>query len=159
MTRDPQRRDTAAEPTQQIDLTLSEERLVTGTETAQVGSVRARKEVDVETVDQVVPRGVEHADLERSSALEGDSGEVITLEDGSLSIPVFEEQIVVEKRLVVRERVVIRKHTVYEEHRVSADLKRERLEVETDGDVRVSGDASGGGTGAPAADGRHVPLR
>lgn len=147
-----ERRDTTDEQTQQIDLTLSEERLVTGTETAQVGSVRARKEVDVERVEQVVPRGVEHADLERTGVLEGDSGEVITLEDGSLSIPVFEEQIVVEKRLVVRERVVLRKHTVYEEHRVSADLRRERLEVDTEGDVRVSGDVA-------STDERHVPLR
>ncbi len=136
-------RDTRDEKTQAIDLTLAEERLVTGTETERTGSVRARKEVDVERVEQVVPRGVEHADLERVGALEADSGEVITLEDGSLSIPVFEEQIVVEKRLVVRERVVLRKHTVYEEHRVQADLKRERLEVETDGDgdVRVIEDA------------------
>ena len=126
------------QPTQAIDLTLSEERLVTGTETVRTGSVRARKEVDVERVEQVVPRGVEHADLERVSALEADTGKVITLEDGSLSIPVFEEQIVVEKRLVVRERIVLRKHTVYEEHKVTADLKRERLEVETDGDVRVT---------------------
>ncbi len=128
---------TPEEPTQQIDLTLSEERLVTGTETVRSGAVRARKEVDVERVEQVVPRGVEHADLERVGALEADSGEVITLEDGSLSIPVFEEQIVVEKRLVVRERVVLRKHTVYEEHVVTADLKRERLEVEAVGDVVV----------------------
>ena len=129
------------QPTQAIDLTLSEERLATGTETVRAGSVRARKETDVERVEQVVPRGVEHADLERVSALEADSGEVLTLEDGSLSIPVFEEQIVVEKRLVVRERVVIRKHTVYEEHRVQADLKRERLEIETEGDVRLTEDA------------------
>ena len=125
--------------TQQIDLTLAEQRLVTGTETVQTGSVRARKEVDVERVEQVVPRGVEHADVERTAALEGDSGQVETLPDGSLSIPVFEEQIVVEKRLVVRERIVLRKHTVYEEHLVQADLERERLEVETDGDVKVSG--------------------
>jgi uncharacterized protein (TIGR02271 family) len=125
--------------------TLSEERLATGTEQYEAGSVRARKHVDVETVEQVVPRGVEHADLERTGPLDGDSGQVETLPDGSLSIPVFEEQIVVEKRLVVRERVVLRKHTVYEEHRVEADLKRERLEVETDGDVQVTGDTDGRG--------------
>ena len=71
---------------------------------------------------------------------EGDSGEVETLPDGSLSIPVFEEQIVVEKRLVVRERVVVRRTTVYEEQVVAADLRRERVEIETDGDVRVHED-------------------
>ena len=37
----------------------------------------------------------------------------------------------------MRERVVIRKHTVYEEHVVTADLRRERLEVEADAGVVV----------------------
>ena len=60
-----------------------------------------------------------------------------TLPDGSISIPVFEEQLVVTKRLVVRERVIVRKHTVYEEQVVTADLRRERLEVEAVGDAVV----------------------
>ena len=119
------------------EIVLSEERLETGTATEQAGRVRARKEVDVESVSMRVDRGSEHADLDRLDVpdAEADSGQVETLPDGSLSIPVFEEQIVVTKRLVVRERVIVRKHTVYEEHVVSADLRRERLEVEAEGDV------------------------
>jgi uncharacterized protein (TIGR02271 family) len=117
---------------------LSQEELRVGTERVEAGRVRARKEVDVERVRQGVERGVEHADVDRAPALEGDSGQVETLPDGSLSIPVFEEQIVVEKRLVVRERIVVRKHTVYEEHLVEADLRRERLEVDVEGDVEVA---------------------
>ena len=121
------------------EMTLSEERMLVGTETERAGAVRARKHVDVENVSTRVQRGTEHADLDRVDVpdAEADSGEVETLPDGSLSIPVFEEQLVVTKRLVVRERVVVRKRTVYEEHEVSADLKRERLEVEADGDVVV----------------------
>ena len=124
------------------DLTLSEERLQVGTETERTGTVRAKKHVDVENVSTRVQRGTEHADLNRVDVpdVEADSGEVETLPDGSLSIPVFEEQLVVTKRLVVRERVIVRKHTVYEEHEVTADLKRERLEVEADGDVVVQDD-------------------
>lgn len=133
-------RDSRTDRDRGVDLILSEERLTTGTETVETGSVRARKEVDVEHVEQTVPRGVEHADMERAAVAEGDSGLVETLQDGSLSIPVFEEQIVVEKRMVVRERVIIRKHTVYEEHLVQADLRRERLEVETTGDVLLADD-------------------
>ncbi|MCW2665393.1 MAG: ysnF [Frankiales bacterium] len=125
------------------DLTLSQERLQTGTETVETGRVRARKTVQTERVEQTVPRGVEHADIDRVSVLEGDSGEIETLPDGSLSIPVFEEQIVVEKRLVVRERVILRKHTVYEDHLVQADLRRERLDVDVEGDVTVTGDRTG----------------
>ena len=116
---------------------LSEERLAVGTERTASGAVRARKHVDSEAVTRTVERGVEHAEVDRGPVLEGDSGEVETLPDGSLSIPVFEEQLVVEKRLVVRERIVVRKHTVYEEHVVSADLRRERLEVDVEGDVEV----------------------
>jgi len=126
------------------ELTLSEERLHVGTETERTGAVRAVKHVDVENVSTRVQRGTEHADLDRVDVPDADvdSGQVETLPDGSLSIPVFEEQLVVTKRLVVRERVIVRKHTVYEEHEVSADLKRERLEVEADGDVVVRDDGT-----------------
>ena len=121
------------------ELTLAEERLRVDTETERIGSARAVKRVDTETVHARVDRGTEHADTERVDVLdaETDSGEVETLPDGSVSIPVFEEQIVVTKRLVVRERVIVRKHTVYEDHVVTADLRRERLEVEGDDDVVI----------------------
>ena len=132
-----QRGDDRAAPSEVV---RSEEQLRVGTVTEQAGAVRARKHVDVENVSTRVERGTEHAELERTPVTdaETDSGEVETLPDGSVSIPVFEEQIVISKRLVVRERVVLRKHTVYEEQVVSADLKRERLEVEAVGDAVVS---------------------
>ncbi len=124
------------------EVVLRGERLTTGTRTEGIGAVRARKTVEERTVVDDVERGVEHADLDRLAVAdaEADSGEVETLPDGSLSIPVFEEQIVVTKRLVVRERVVVRKHTVYEQHQVTADLRREHLEIDVEGDARVTGD-------------------
>jgi uncharacterized protein (TIGR02271 family) len=126
------------------EVVLSEQRLEVATKNKRAGSAKAVKHVDVESVQTRVERGREHAETERLAVpdAEADSGQVETLPDGSLSIPVFEEQIVVTKRLVVRERVVVRKHTVYEEHVVSADLRRERLEVEADGDVVVHDDAA-----------------
>ncbi|CAA9255007.1 MAG: hypothetical protein AVDCRST_MAG76-2495 [uncultured Acidimicrobiales bacterium] len=114
----------------------SEEELELETHAFEAGRVRARKLVDYRRAEQVVPRDVEHAELERAAAAETDSGLVETLPDGSVSIPVFEEVLVVEKRLVVRERVIIRKHTVTEEHLVEADLRRERIEVEADPQVQ-----------------------
>ncbi len=119
------------------EVTVSEERLRVGTERYEAGRVRAVKHVDTETVTQQVPRAVERADLERQEVREGDSGEVEMLPDGSISIPVFEEQIVVEKRLVVRERVVLRKVTVQEQQTVSAEVRRERVEIEADEGARV----------------------
>ena len=124
------------------DVVLSQEQLRTSTSTEDVGRVRAAKHVDTQTVTERVRRGSEQAETERVDVADGtaDSGQVETLPDGSLSIPVFEEQIVVTKRLVVRERVVVRKHTVYEEQVVTADVRRERLEVESDGDAVVHDD-------------------
>jgi uncharacterized protein (TIGR02271 family) len=122
----------AGDATHGPSVVRSEEELRVQTNPIEVGSVRARKVVDRHHVEQVVPRDVEHADVERVHAAEGDSGTVETLADGTVSIPVFEEVLVVEKRLVVRERVLIRKYTVTEEHVVEADLRRERVEVGAD---------------------------
>lgn len=134
----------------------SEEELDVATRSHEAGRVRARKVVDHERVEQVVPVGVEHAETERVAAVEGDSGQVETLPDGSMSIPVFEERLVVEKRLVVRERIILRKHTVYEDQRVTADLARERVEIEADDAVadRVVPGAAPAGYDPAASDSR-----
>ncbi len=119
----------------EASLVRHEEELITGTAAREAGRVGVRKLVEHERVETVVPRGVEHAEFERQAPAEGDSGEVEVLPDGSVSIPVFEEELVIEKRLVVRERIIVRKHTVTEERRVEADLRRERVEVEADPQV------------------------
>ena len=72
---------------------------------------------------------------ERRPADEYDSGEVETLPDGSVSIPVFEERLVVHKRKVVRERIVVRKKVVTEETQVGEELRRQELEIEADPSV------------------------
>jgi len=113
-----------------------EEELVVGTHAVEYGEVRARKRVETERLDEVFERQVEHAgELDRVSAYENDSGEIETLDDGSVSIPVFEERLVVTKEIVVRERVILRKRTVTEQERVEAELRKERVEIETSGDV------------------------
>jgi len=125
----------------------SEEELRVGVEREELGRVRARKVVDTEHVSQTVPRYVERADVQRVSPRDGDSGQVETLPDGSISIPVFEERLVVEKRLVVTERVIIRKSSTIENQEVQAELRREHIEIEADPETgdRVSGDIAGNG--------------
>lgn len=129
------------QPDPPLDVTRSEEELRVDTTTTPVARVGYRKVNDSYHVEEVVPREVEHAEVERLDVDATDSGQIETLADGSISIPVFEEQIVIEKRLVVRERVVLRKYRVTEEHRVEADLRRERLEIDAGPDVadRVTG--------------------
>ena len=136
-----------------------EEELAVETEAREVGRVGVRKVVEHERASTVVPVGTEHADMERHAVVEGDSGEVEVLPDGSISIPVFQEELVIEKRLVVRERIIVRKHTVTEDRLVEADLRRERVEVEADPEVadrvrheegRSWGSVTGEDAGAPA---------
>ena len=118
-----------------IEVVRSEEELRVETLATEAGSIRVRKDIE-ETVDRrIVPRGIEHADIERIVVDGDDSGEIETLADGCVSIPVFEEEIVVTKRLVVRERILIRKRTVTEDHEIEATLRREHVEVDVDGDV------------------------
>ena len=94
---------------------------------------RVRKVIEREPVEEVVPRDVEHADvLERAAPNPNDSGEVETLPDGSVSIPVFEEEIVVSKRMVLKERVIVRKRTITEQVRVQEHLRKERVKIEED---------------------------
>jgi len=112
-----------------------EEEVELGRVEREVGRVRLRKVVEEQPFDDVVPRGVEHADLERLPADADDPGDVRQLPDGSVSIPVFEEQLVVEKRLVVRERLLVRKRVESVPERIRADLRREIVEVEVDPDA------------------------
>jgi uncharacterized protein (TIGR02271 family) len=129
-------------PVDDATVVRSEEELRVGVERAEAGAIRARTEVDVEHVRQLVERGIEHADVLRSDIDDdtGDDGQVWQLDDGSISIPVLEEEIVVTKRLRVRERILIRKTTTTEQAVVEADIRRERVEIDVDGAVgdRVS---------------------
>lgn len=112
------------------DLVIHEEELLVDTAVRDADSVRARKRVETETVTETVPRAIEEAEVERVAANDGDSGEIETLPDGSISIPVLEEELVVTKRVVVRERIVIRKETKTEQTEVREELRKERLEIE-----------------------------
>ena len=124
-----------------VAVTRYEERAEVGTELHESGRVRVRKHVETLPVEQSVSRSVEHADdSERVPAAEGDSGEVETLEDGSVSIPVFEEVLVVTKKLVVRERVIVRKRTVVDEYVLQTELRREHVTIDTEGDVDLTDD-------------------
>ena len=107
-------------------VTLHDEELLVETREVEAGSLRARKRVDSERVQRTEPRLVEHGDFERVAPLENDSGEIETLEDGSISIPLFEERLVVSKQVFVRERVVLRKRKVIEHQVFETELRTER---------------------------------
>ena len=132
----------------EASLVRQEEELDLGTQTMDAGTIRIRKDVDVHSIDEAFPRGIEEADVDRIDVAEGDSGQIETLADGSVSIPVFEEELVVTKRLRVRERVVVRKRTVTEQHGVRADLRRERVSVDADAGTVTNAETEEGIDGA-----------
>ncbi len=121
-------------------LVQHEEHLKVSKTSREQGGVRVRKRVDTERVEEQVSRRIEDADIERTGPNPDDSGEIETLPDGSISIPVLEEELVISKRIVVRERIIIRKHVRTEQTQVEADLKREHVELEADPDIAIEGD-------------------
>lgn len=127
------------EPDELRGITRHEEVADVDTRWHEAGSVRARKQVDYERYDDLVQRQREDVELEHVAPGEDDSGQIETLPDGSISIPVFEEELVVTTRTVLRERVIVRKVTVDEPRRVVADLRKERVEIEADDGVEVEG--------------------
>jgi uncharacterized protein (TIGR02271 family) len=121
-----------------------EEELVVTTEQVDAGRVYARKTVEAYDVDETVERYYERAEIEYVPANEDDSLEVEELPDGSLSIPILEEQLVVSKRIVARERVILHRRVESEDARIEGQLLRERVEVTADPgvDLREEGEAS-----------------
>jgi uncharacterized protein (TIGR02271 family) len=99
--------------------------------------LKARKLVDQVRVEELVPRDVEELFHETSPPGDVDSGKIETLPDGSISIPIYEEQVIVTKRIVLKERVIIRKHTLTEHEQVTVDLRKERVAFDADPGVEV----------------------
>ena len=123
-----------------VTVVRHEEELAVGKSSEVAGVVRARKVVEADRVEEIVPRHVEQGDVERVGPNADDSGQIETLPDGSVSIPILEEELVVTKRTVVRERILIRKHTLTEHERVSAELRKERVEIESSNDALLESD-------------------
>lgn len=119
-------------------LTRHEEELRVDKAVERAGSVRLRKRVESDHEERQVERSVEYGTIERVPVDGEDSGRIETLPDGSVSVPVLEEELVVTKRLVVRERVIVRKETAVDVQTVGAEVRRERVEVEADPGVEVT---------------------
>jgi stress response protein YsnF len=88
-----------------------------------------------------------------STTKEEDSEEIEMVEDGSESIPVFEEELVIPERMVVRERIVVRKSTITEEHQIETELKKERVEIDSDTAVEERVTVEDSDTASPAPPG------
>lgn len=114
-------------------ITRSEEELEVHTRSRVVGRVRLRKRIVTETVQVSVPVRREELEIVREEA-EDEPYDDIALggDEQAHTIVLATEEPVVSVRVVATERVRIHKELVTESRTLSADLKREQVELERD---------------------------
>ena len=121
-------------------ITRSEEELAVGTRQVEAGEVELRKRVETEHVSRPVTTTHEEVTVERRPVTGSMQAREARIEGEEIHIPLHEEEVVVSKRVVPREELVVKKHQVEETEVVEADLRKERVEVEREGDVRLRDD-------------------
>jgi uncharacterized protein (TIGR02271 family) len=128
-------------PTTDNAMTRSEERLNVGTRTEEAGRARLRKYVVTENATETVPVSHEEVRVEREPITDANAGNALdgpAISEEEHEVTLRAERPVVEKEAVPVERVRLDKETVQEQEQVSADLRKEEIEVDgADGDRRV----------------------
>lgn len=115
-------------------LTRAEEELRIGTREKQAGEVVVGKHVETEHVTQPVERKVERVRVERHP-VSGEQRATGGVDERELRVPIVEEDVVVEKRPVVKEEIVVSKDVETETENVEADIRKERFDVQGEGNV------------------------
>ncbi len=115
-------------------LICAEERADVGTELRESGRVRLRKYVDVEPVEQTVRVFHEEYEVERVPLTpeEQARGVIADGEQGEREVILHEERPVVRKEAVPVERVRLVVKKVGEDRILRDEIRRERVEIETD---------------------------
>jgi uncharacterized protein (TIGR02271 family) len=119
-------------------MTRSEERMHVGTATEETGRVRLRKYVVTETVQQSVPVSHEEVRVEREPITEANRDAAMggpEISEAEHEVTLHEERPVVAKETVPVERVRLSKEQVTGEETVSGEVRKERIETETEGDT------------------------
>jgi uncharacterized protein (TIGR02271 family) len=132
---------TRAGTKEQVSVPVMEEELSAQKRTKEAGQVRVRKEVVTERKDISVPVTREQVHVERvpTGGREPRPGEA-TFQRGEVTIPIREEEVEVRKRPVVREEVRVSKTGRQEERVASGEVRKEKAEIEEEGDVRRTDD-------------------
>ncbi|MBZ4416067.1 YsnF/AvaK domain-containing protein [Myxococcus sp. RHSTA-1-4] len=114
----------------------------------QAGEVRVRKDVIEEEKVMDVPVRRERVRVERRDVTPDRPAMGASFQEETVVVPLRAEEVEVQKRAVVDEEVVIHKDAIEEERRVAESVRREDVNIRTEGDVE-------GGTrplGAPGED-------
>jgi uncharacterized protein (TIGR02271 family) len=125
-------RDTSG-PTTDNAMTRSEERLNVGTRTEEAGRARLRKYVVTENVTETVPVSREEVRVQREPITDANMGQAMdgpAISEEEHEVTLHAERPVVEKEAVPVERIRLDKETVTDQERVSADVRKEQVEVD-----------------------------
>jgi uncharacterized protein (TIGR02271 family) len=117
-------------------MTRSEEELQVGTERRPAGGARLRKWVETEAETYAVPVQREEARIEREEITDENRDQALAgpeITDAEHEVTLMEEEPVVEKRVVPKERVRLTKDTTTDEEQVSGEVRKERIETDSDG--------------------------
>ena len=126
-------------------MTRSEERVDIGTKTESAGRARLRKYIVTENVTKTVPVSREEVRVEREPITDANRGDAVSggdLTEEEHEVELKQERVVVDKETVPVERVRLDKDTVTEDQQVDEEVRKERIETDTDG---VQGDRPGDG--------------
>jgi len=116
-------------------MTRSEERVRVGVERREAGRARLRKYITSETVTQAVPVRHEEVTLQREAITEANVGSALSggdLTEEVHEVTLHEERPVVDKETVPVERVRLGTQEVTSQETVSADVRKENVEIEND---------------------------
>jgi uncharacterized protein (TIGR02271 family) len=128
-------RDTSG-PTTDNAMTRSEEQLRVGTETRVAGQARLRKHVVTEHQQVTVPVSHEQVTLEREPITDANRGAAYdgpAISEEEHEVTLHAERPVVDTEAVAVERVRLGKQTVTEQETVAGQVRKEEIELDTDG--------------------------
>jgi len=123
-------------PTTDDAMTRSEERLHVGTERREAGRARLRKHIVTETQTAQVATSHEELTIEREPITEANRGAATSgaqLSEEEHEVILHEEVPVVSKTVEAVERVRLGTETEHDTQAVSADVRKEEIELDTDG--------------------------
>jgi uncharacterized protein (TIGR02271 family) len=129
-------------PTTDNAMTRSEEQLTVGTRSEEIGRARLRKYVVTENATETVPVSREEVRVEREPITDANVGNALdgpAISEEEHEVTLRAERPVVEKEAVPVERVRLDKETVADTETVSADLRKEQIDVDgaADADRRL----------------------
>jgi uncharacterized protein (TIGR02271 family) len=124
-------------PTTDDAMTRSEEELKVGTTSRESGRARLRKYVVTENVETTIPVQREEVRIEREPITDANRGDALDgpeISEEEHEVVLHAEEPVVEKKVVAKERVRMDKDTVTEDQTVADEVRKERIDVEGDGE-------------------------